>query len=80
MYTYFSLIKLLLALYCESIQFIIKKIYFFHIGDWGLGIGDWGLGIGDWGLGSFNIRISALFCSKSIISRRDSSSNGRAHA
>jgi len=25
---------------------IIKKIYNFEIGDWGLGIGDWGLGIG----------------------------------
>ena len=31
--------------------FILIKLYYFFIGDWGLGIGDWGFFIGDWGLG-----------------------------
>jgi len=28
--------------------FLLKLIFYFENGDWGLGIGDWGLGIGDW--------------------------------
>ena len=35
---------------------MLFKLFYWEIGDWGVGIGDWGLGLGDWGLGRMRSR------------------------